>query len=213
METNKPERTPLRRAIDKLIADGKLNSDSHLADLMKMSKGTVSTYIKEKPGKKFLKEFEEMFDIKVSEFEEKSNNVPHGTPQPNLSSNENTDIIKLIAISLDQQKQIDYLREQNRQDEIATRSKEADNVTRLIALLEQKTNSELQLASKNETIQNAKLYALEGYVVELGSLLRKTTLAGESEVLGKIEGEYYKANENTGKTPAKSVRIPNKQKG
>lgn len=114
---------------------------------------------------------------------------------------------------MEQQKQIDYLREQNRKDEIVTRSKEADNVTRLISLLEQKSNLELNLASKNESIQNAKLYALEGYVVELGSMLRKTTPGDESEALGKIEGEYYKTNGNTGKSHSKNVRIPDKQKG
>jgi len=67
-------RTRLRKAVDRLIAEGKLKSDAELDTIFKRSKGTISTYINSKPGKAFQKNFEEHFKIKLNEFEESLNN-------------------------------------------------------------------------------------------------------------------------------------------
>jgi transcriptional regulator with XRE-family HTH domain len=183
-----------------------------IANRTKFSKGNISGYVNglAKPSENFLKKFYECFreDIEKGKAKNQSDSSPAG----NTDNADQTDIVKLIAISLEQQKQIDYLREQNRQDEIKTRSKEADNVTRLISLLEQKANFSSEVAIKNETTQNAKLFALEEYVLRIGSKVQGSSLSAESEVLDKFEGEYYTTNASTGKPRSKSAGTQGKQK-
>jgi len=67
-------KTPLRKAIDFLVASGKIDSDADLAEIFKLSKGTISTYINTKPGKDFKERFEEYFEIKLDDF---SNSFSH----------------------------------------------------------------------------------------------------------------------------------------
>lgn len=176
------------------------------------NKGNVSRYIagKLEPSSAFLEKFYESFRAELAE----ARKVPHETPQAKTIAPvaDQSDIIKIIATSIEQQKNIDLQREQNRQDEIKVRSKEADNVTRLIYLLEQKANSATAAVEENELTQNAKLSALEGRVVALGVKLFGSSPEDESEALGTLEKAYYKAHENSGKHQLKSAGTPGKQK-
>lgn len=72
MEEQK-EKTPLRKAVDYLISIGKLSMDKDLIGKFGIgSKSTISEYLNGKPGKEFLRKFEEEFGIKVSDFEDSS---------------------------------------------------------------------------------------------------------------------------------------------
>ncbi len=72
MKTEKKE-TPLRKAVNHLKYIGKIRKDEDLSGIFKLAKNTISTYLNGKPGKKFLKDFESHFNIKVSTFEHSSN--------------------------------------------------------------------------------------------------------------------------------------------
>lgn len=63
-------RTPLRRAVDKLIADGRIKQDKDLQDIFNLSKSTISAYLNNpRPGKRFVNEFENKFGVSLNEFE------------------------------------------------------------------------------------------------------------------------------------------------
>ncbi len=63
-------RTPLRRAVDKLRADGIIKQDKDLQEMFNLSKSTISAYLSSaKPGKDFVIEFEKKFGISLKEFE------------------------------------------------------------------------------------------------------------------------------------------------
>lgn len=68
------DRTPLRRAVDRLIADNKIKQDKDLQEIFSLSKSTISAYLNNpKPGKRFVNEFEKKFGISLNEFETPTN--------------------------------------------------------------------------------------------------------------------------------------------
>lgn len=105
------------------------------------------------------------------------------------------DILKVIAESLQQQKEIDLVRERNREKEIETRNKEADNVTRLIALLEQQQMTgianaveEVSLLKKNDQLHFDHHSSLREFVLQLAAEVRpKTDYISQKKALGKLE--------------------------
>lgn len=63
-------RTPLRRAVDKLIYDGKIKQDKDLQEIFNLKKSTISAYLNNpKPGKRFAAEFEKKFGVSLKEFD------------------------------------------------------------------------------------------------------------------------------------------------
>lgn len=77
---NTDNRTPLRRAVDKLRADGRIKQDKDLQEIFNRSKSTISAYLSSpKPGKDFVIEFEKYFGVSLKEFE-----VNHALPKSHL---------------------------------------------------------------------------------------------------------------------------------
>lgn len=68
---NEQKRTPLRKAVDWLIYEGKIKQDKDLQAIFKLKKSTISAYLGGKPGKKFVNEFQKYFELSLEEFEEK----------------------------------------------------------------------------------------------------------------------------------------------
>lgn len=67
---NTDNRSPLRRAVDRLIAEGKLKQDKDLQEIFGLKKSTISAYLNNpKPGKRFIIDFEKKFGVSLKEFE------------------------------------------------------------------------------------------------------------------------------------------------
>lgn len=66
----KDQRTPLRKAVDQLIADGVIEQDKDLQAIFKLSKSTISAYLNGKPGKNFENEFQKKFELDLTKFEQ-----------------------------------------------------------------------------------------------------------------------------------------------
>lgn len=62
--------TPMRRAVDWLIKEGKIEQDSDLVELFDLSKSTISGYINYSPGKNFKARFERHFGISLEMFDD-----------------------------------------------------------------------------------------------------------------------------------------------
>jgi hypothetical protein len=64
--------TPLRIAVNWLIKNDKIQQDSSLCDIFMLSPGTISKYLTgDKPGKQFVRKFENYFKINLKDFENK----------------------------------------------------------------------------------------------------------------------------------------------
>lgn len=71
--TKQDNRTPMRKAVDWLISEGKINQDKDLQEIFKLSKSTISAYLTGKPGKRFVNDFQKYFGISLKKFEEEGN--------------------------------------------------------------------------------------------------------------------------------------------
>lgn len=56
--------------------------------------------------------------------------------------------------------------------------------------------SKIELLENDNSVQNAKIYALEEFVMKLGSEVRKTTVDSQSVILGKLEGDAHRGISN-----------------
>lgn len=69
--TDKDTRTPMRKAVDWLIYEGKIKQDKDLQEIFNKSKSTISAYLTGRPGKNFVNQFEKHFGLSLKEFETK----------------------------------------------------------------------------------------------------------------------------------------------
>ena len=104
---NTDTRTPLRKAVDRLIAEGKIKQDKDLQEIFGLSKSTISAYLNNpRPGKRFIIEFEKKFGISLKEFGESSGNGEYYLPTKELDEERAMihllvlEVAKLKAVSL-----------------------------------------------------------------------------------------------------------------
>lgn len=72
---NRDKRTPLRKAVDWLIYEGKIEQDKDLQEIFELSASTISAYITGKPGKDFVRRFEKYFELNLKDFEQHEVNL------------------------------------------------------------------------------------------------------------------------------------------
>lgn len=95
--TNKDNRTPLRKAVDWLISEGKIQQDKDLQQIFGLSKSTISAYLTGKPGKRFVNDFQKKFELSLERFEDEEKNLLHenGVSYQKTSQTE-TEVIELL---------------------------------------------------------------------------------------------------------------------
>lgn len=69
------KRTPMRKAVDRLIADGRIKQDKDLQKIFNLGRSTISAYLNGTPGKAFVREFEKYFELSLKEFEENDKGI------------------------------------------------------------------------------------------------------------------------------------------
>jgi hypothetical protein len=81
MKTSKKD-TPLRRAVEWLKKEGRINRDNDLATMFQLDKSTISTYLNGVPGIDFRLQFEKKFGISLKDFEKpKDGELAAGEPE------------------------------------------------------------------------------------------------------------------------------------
>lgn len=96
---NTDTRTPLRRAVDKLIAEGKIKQDKDLQEIFGLSKSTISAYLNNpRPGKRFITQFENKFGISLKQFEKSFSNGEYYLPTKELD--EERAMIHLLVVEV-----------------------------------------------------------------------------------------------------------------
>lgn len=104
-----PFRTNLEAAVAYLIGKGIIKKDMDVVEALEMSKGTFSAYKtgKTEPSKNFIRQFENYYNLRLSDFDIDSNHL--GEHNPGYETNEavsNVDILNLYQQQVSIQKRI-----------------------------------------------------------------------------------------------------------
>lgn len=127
---DKPFKTSVEAAVAYLIGKGIIKKDADIVEALKMSKGTFSAYKSGKiePSKNFVQDFENFYQIKLSDFD---------PDNPRLYQNDEPSNVKVS------EKEFEYLKEKLADKEaiIQTLQGEVASLKRLVDLQEKLLNS------------------------------------------------------------------------
>lgn len=152
------ERTPLRKAVDWLIAKGKISKDADLIDIMELSKGTISSYLSGRPGKAFIEKFQTKFGLNLADFEEEK--------EPEVKGDLTKTILDLIEITK-QQAEITRIQAETADKHAVARMREAENNAKLIAMLEKKQGITAGVDPQIQTALSAKIDGVLGLLLRV----------------------------------------------